>query len=269
MGEGPRFMQELGGIKDKADKNGQPKPVEIRSVETLFPGSPGEQTISQNKDIFFKRNTIKQLCPACAATALFSAQLTGAGCGAGHRVGMAGAGPLYIMPLGQTLWESVMLALCTGLEYPEEYPSEPKHLLAWVAPTQTSVNTTQTSTVKEIVPRLKMHPDHVYWPMSQRRELIAVEESGHCSVCERETGTLIRSLKTTGGGMLYAGGGWEHPHIPYSKPNKGEANSIKAKSHLAAYAHMIPFLVGRGGKKALQPPKVVSRIQASMARNSR
>ena len=69
--------------------------------------------------------------------------------------------------------------------------------------------------------------------------------------------------------MLYAGGGWEHPHIPYSKPNKGEANSIKAKSHLAAYAHMIPFLVGRGGKKALQPPKVVSRIQASMARNSR
>ena len=84
-GDGPCFMQD-------------PEPANhedaYRPIAWLFMDAPSENTEKQNRDLFVKRRGFKQLCPGCAAAALFTLQTHASSGGQGHFASLRGRGPL-------------------------------------------------------------------------------------------------------------------------------------------------------------------------------
>ena len=102
-GAGPRFMQDASLGADEGV---------VCDIGGLLIEAPGENTAKDNTDLFVKRGGIEQLCPHCAATALFTLQLNAPSGGAGHRTGLRGGGPLttlLLAPEGSSLWQHLWL----------------------------------------------------------------------------------------------------------------------------------------------------------------
>lgn len=95
--DGAAFMQDLS-LND-----GETKPVTALLID-----APGAKTRKDNLDHFIKGKDHETMCPACAATALFTLQINAPSGGQGHRVGLRGGGPLttLVMPAeADTLWQ--------------------------------------------------------------------------------------------------------------------------------------------------------------------
>ena len=84
QGEKGSFMQDFEPLEG-AGFNG---------IAELLIDSPGGNTVKENKDHFIKRGRVEQVCPCCAATALFSLQTNAPSGGQGHRTSLRGGGPL-------------------------------------------------------------------------------------------------------------------------------------------------------------------------------
>ena len=174
-GEGPRFMQDL----ERFDQGGtdKRKPAKKNSVASLLIDTPGDKTLKNNADHFIKRDRIEALCPACAATALFTLQINAPGGGAGHRTSLRGGGPLTTLvaldpegsELPDTLWHNLWLNVLPRTVRLTGNPvlTDPEHIFPWLA-------TTRTSNPKEggldTTPE-DAHPLQMYWAMPRRIRL--------------------------------------------------------------------------------------------------
>lgn len=83
-GDGPRFMQDFD-----VNMEGKENPIAALLIE-----APGEKTLKENADHFIKSETVKAICPACAAIALFTLQANAPSGGQGNRTSLRGGGPL-------------------------------------------------------------------------------------------------------------------------------------------------------------------------------
>lgn len=218
QGEKGSFMQDFEPLEG-AGFNG---------IAELLIDSPGGNTVKENKDHFIKRGRVEQVCPCCAATALFSLQTNAPSGGQGHRTSLRGGGPLTTLvildensDLPNDLWRSVWLNVLeqqtlntlTG----DKDNTELAAMFPWMAKTRTS----EKDTGKETTP-LDAHPLQMYWGMPRR---IRVEWqsplSGRCDLCNAVSDSLVTQYQSKNYGVNYVGA-WQHPLSPYSRSKTGD-----------------------------------------------
>ncbi|MEW6041434.1 MAG: type I-E CRISPR-associated protein Cse1/CasA, partial [Elusimicrobiota bacterium] len=198
-GDGPRFMQEVGLIKEKKQNN--------KTIDEMIIDMPGEQTLKLNKDHFIKRNTIGQLCPHCSTMALFTLQINAPSGGQGHLTGLRGGGPLSTLVYGNKIWETAWLNILEKSKFEnlanfEKNDDENK--FPWLTNNRNSEKGLMT-TPEDI------HPAQLYWA-TPRRIFIKFENSEHqtvCDLCDRVTEQVVKQYCTKPRGINYEGT-WRH-----------------------------------------------------------
>ena len=209
-GDGPRFMQDLD-IEDGARW----------TIDNLMIGMPEDTKISENTDWFIKRGTIRELCPECAAMALFTLQTNAPSGGRGHMTSLRGGGPMTSIILGPTLWQTVW-ANVIDREHgdDEESPAVAgdSRRFPWMGTLRTSEAGMPTT------PR-DAHPDQAFWAMP-RRLLLDFETAcpGTCDLCGAKTDRRITHYRTKPYGVKYAG--WVHPLSPYYRKDKDSTDLL-------------------------------------------
>lgn len=246
-GEGPRFMQDLTLSADEATLN---------PVAALFIDSPGENALRNNSDHFVKRGRIDNLCPACAATALFTLQTNAPSGGVGYRTGLRGGGPLTTLLLRQkpqSLWQDLWLNVLEGPLHRAHSGDAEKTALHFRFPWLRPIDQLQTG---EAISPAQVHPDHVFWAMPRRIRLDVDDvHAGECDVCGRHSNTLIRQFIAKNYGLNYKGA-WDHPLSPYYEA-KGDWLPLHPQPGGLGYRHWLAWLLGADDTKSRQRPSRV------------
>ncbi|MCG7850859.1 MAG: type I-E CRISPR-associated protein Cse1/CasA, partial [ANME-2 cluster archaeon] len=107
-GDGPRFMQDL-----------EPGEWKSNEIDKLLVEIPGDETIKDNADHFIKRDSVKRMCLACSAMALFTLQTNAPSGGKGYRTSLRGGGPLTTIVTGDTLWQTIWLNVLNESDFLE------------------------------------------------------------------------------------------------------------------------------------------------------
>jgi len=205
---GPAFMQDL-------DPLAQAEPVKIAR---LLIDNPGDKTVADSNDHFIHAGGVEHMCPACAATALFTLQINAPSGGAGHRVSVRGGGPLTALcvPGGKedevfSLWKR-----CWVNVLPKDFLGyrgfkQREDVMPWLGPTRTS----ETSGASDTTPA-QVHELQVYWSMPRRIRLDwSAAQAGVCDLCGEFSARCISQYRTQPWGVNYTGD-WVHPLTPYS-----------------------------------------------------
>ena len=259
-GDGPKFMQDY----DQLDVKG------FNMINALLIDSPGDNAIKKNTDHFIKRGRALELCPACAATALFTMQTNAPSGGQGHRVSLRGGGPLTTLvvldPKGSglryDLWRNLWLNIfekktirtMTG-NYSKK---EPADIFPWLAPTRTS----EKETGRETTP-LDVNPLQMYWGMPRRIRIDwKTVNSGCCGVCGLHSEKLVMRYITKNFGIDYFGA-WQHPLSPHFINDKGEVIPMHPQPGGLTYRHWL----GMTAEYESVKPALVARRFAKLAQN--
>lgn len=239
-GEGPAFLQDF----DLPD--GEAKPIAALLIE-----APGGKTLKDNLDHFIKRGSANQLCPSCAASALFTLQTNAPPGGVGHRVGLRGGGPLTTLVLPKasesTLWQKLWLNV-----FNQEDLQSANKLEAAVMPW---LGKTRTSEKGQVTTPADVHPLHAYWGMPRRIRLTETSETGFCDLCGQHAESLFREYRTKNYGTNYDGA-WQHPLTPYRHDIKkvNPPLSLKGQQGGLGYRHWLGLALqdDSNGDKAAQ-----------------
>jgi CRISPR system Cascade subunit CasA len=234
-------------------------------IPGLLIDSPGTNTISHNKDLFIKRGLIENLCPACAATALFTLQTNAPSGGQGHRTSLRGGGPLTTLLLvdpnseqatdiAATLWHDLWLNV---LDKDQKLAGNARakkrsDIYPWL-------DATRTSEKQQKISAQDVNPLQAYWGMP-RRVLIdhtALVE-GNCDVCGRHSSELRTQYFTHNYGMNYAED-FEHPLSPYRLDKNNQHFPLHPQPGGLAYRHWLSFLYGNPEQKNAVTPALVIR----------
>lgn len=180
-------------------------------IAALLIGSPPEDS---ETDLFIKQGSIKQLCPHCAAAALFSIQTDSPEGGRGYRTGLRGGGPLTTLVLGETLWQTCWLNVLEKTNWQvqgtESDDFEPTQRFPWLGKTRTS----EGKPPEGVTTPLDVPPEQQFWAMPRRLRLL--KEAGaaqDCDICGANSTELFRQIKTRNYGVNYQG--FEHPLSPH------------------------------------------------------
>ncbi|MFA4861676.1 type I-E CRISPR-associated protein Cse1/CasA [Methanoregula sp.] len=246
-GDGPRFMQDL----DLSEKEG-----ESNQIDHLLMEMPGAQTLDKNTDHFLKRDTVKQICISCCATALLTLQTNAPSGGRGHRTSVRGGGPLTTIVIGRTLWETIWLNVLTTDEF-FRYGNAAKNtdpdLFPWMGPTRTSEKSGHDTTSQHV------HPVQLFWGMPRRIRLGFENrpEKKPCDLCNRSDSRYVAQYLDKSYGINYKGG-WRHPLTPYSIDEKtGEYLPKHGQSGGISYRNWLGLVQNAGEKKYRTEPAVV------------
>jgi CRISPR system Cascade subunit CasA len=204
--EKPSFMQDFSALEG-----------ELLSVSNLLIEAPGGNTLKLNKDHFIKRGMVNQICPSCAAMALFTLQINAPAGGQGHRTSLRGGGPMtsLVWPMNPEtpLWRRLWLNVLTSEPMPEKKLSVNETLFPWCGITRTSEKADGMTTPEMVDKR------QVYWGMPRRIELDFTHLShGECDLCGLQDQELITGYRTKNYGIQYDG--WIHPLTPYRQDLK-------------------------------------------------
>jgi len=218
--DGPAFMQDF-------DLHTQ----DFIEIASLLVDAPGDKTISINKDHFVHRDRVRQVCYACAATALFTRQINAPSGGSGHDVSLRGGGPLTTRLIYEeayaNLWHKLWINvrpknnLMERLNFSDN-PSPNGTVFPWLAQARTSGPESGCETTPETA-----HPLQVYWSMPWRIRLeFADGEEGMCDLCGEVAERLVRRYQTMNYRVNYSGA-WIHPLSLYDyNPNEERPSSV-------------------------------------------
>ena len=250
-GDGPRFMQDTG-LGDEG--------VAINGIGALLIESPGEQTLKNNADHFVKRAQVQALCPACAATALFTLQLNAPSGGAGHRTGLRGGGPLTTLLLASgeaSLWQHLWLNVRDRPAFLTHGGSaeltDPQRSFPWLGPVEA------LQTLKGETAQAQVHPAHLFWAMPRRIRLdVSGVLGGACDICCRTGTALIGQCATKNYGLNYKGS-WSHPLSPYYETKEGWL-PVHPQPGGVGHRHWLAWVLGAPqAKSATRVAQVVAR----------
>ncbi|MDQ7832765.1 MAG: type I-E CRISPR-associated protein Cse1/CasA [Desulfovibrionaceae bacterium] len=259
FGERPLFLQDLTLTEDDVS---DPKPV-----GALLMDSPGENALGSNSDFFVKRDQPPdRLCPACAATALFTLQSYAPSGGAGHRVSLRGGGPLVTLNIFETLWKTVwsnVLPLnATDVEPLPESSAIGANVFAWLEACRDSSDGSQVH-AKDV------HFLHQYWGTPRRIVLLPEDEAAPlpCPLCGETGTTFVRRFLTKNYGYNY--GLFRHPLTPYRYhgADKGYL-TLKGVSEGHGYIHWPGFVYGEDTDKAVVPAQAVRHCRETLTLDS-
>lgn len=253
-------------MQDFEDFEGEAKPISALLID-----SPGAKALKDNTDHFIKRGEVNAICPACAATALYTLQTYAPSGGVGHRTSLRGGGPLTTLvvsdpqgsELAATLWRNVWLNVLdmprfTGF-YGKSDKDELKYIYPWLAVTRTSEPKTGCNTTMEDVNPLQM-----YWGIPRRIRINWQDtEVGHCDLCGSKTESLIKKYVTRNYGINYTGA-WQHPLSPhYIDAKTGEPMPVHAQPGGLSYRHWLGWAMG---SETVKSAKVVDAYREDTKR---
>lgn len=206
-GEGPRFLQELGGLDS-----------DVLSVDSMFIDSPGSKTAKDNADLSVRRNRYSCLARGSAAMALYTFQSFAPPGGRGNRTSMCGGGPLYAFvepSVSPTLWELIWANVPYGAALSGS--EEVSVALPWTENTRTS-NDGSTVSEPETAREHHQHPS-VWWGMPRRIILEFSDESEYCDLTSTVDARPVIGMRQVPYGINY--GAWQHPASPYYRQKEG------------------------------------------------
>ncbi|MDW7776037.1 MAG: type I-E CRISPR-associated protein Cse1/CasA [Methanosarcinales archaeon] len=241
-GDAPRFMQDFELNDGKSNE-----------IDKLLVEIPGDETIKDNADHFIKRDSVKRMCLACSAMALFTLQTNAPSGGKGHRVSLRGGGPLTTVIMGDTLWQTVWFNILNESDFLDNCGNslltEDAAIFPWMGPTRTSEDD-QLTTSEDA------HPAQMFWGMPRRIVLkFDSDETGNCDVCDCNSNNLVTNYVAKNYGTYY-GGSWRHTLTPYNISEKKELISIKGQPGGITFRHWLG-LVQNDRKKGGEPAKIV------------
>ncbi|TPE64800.1 type I-E CRISPR-associated protein Cse1/CasA [Sandaracinobacter neustonicus] len=183
LGDGPRFLQELGGLE------GEPNPPDM-----LFIDSAGANAVKKNADLMVHGGRYPALDLPTAAMALYLLQSHAPSGGAGNRTSLRGGGPMVTLvdPGTGRLWDMIWANV------PYRPQGEP-YTFPWMRPARTSER-------GEVLPPDAGDPLDAFFAMPRRLWLVAEGDV--------VTGVIQRPW---GGNYL----GWVHPLTPYYRVKEG------------------------------------------------
>lgn len=188
LGDGPRFLQDLEPLEDKA-----------RPPEMLFIDSAGDNAVNKNADLMVRRGRYDTLPLPLAAMALYTLQAFAPAGGRGNCTSMRGGGPMVtlVKPVEQGLWPLVWANVPRGNPLTEDQLSA----LPWMRPTETSepVNGKRRISVPPSDDPSRAAAE-IFFGQPRRLRLIA-EDGAVTGVVQRPWGTNYT--------------GWRHPLTPY------------------------------------------------------
>lgn len=207
--EGPAFMQDLRLPEDPKRK--------LKPIYWMTMGSPGKNTIDENKAHFIKDSNNFVLDVYWAAVALFQLQTVGPPDGGGHREGLCGSGPLVTLlsPMSKdmdyTLWAKIWINI-----FPEEFVASwngnnREKIFPWMKSTKSSTGDVFTYFDD-------LHPLSVYWSFPRRIRLTFKDKKCICSFSGNEVKKVGVEFDTFKHGTMYHNT-WVHPFVPYQIEN--------------------------------------------------
>lgn len=233
------FMQDLDELAGSS----------VNGIADLLIESPGGNTVKENKDHFIKRGRVEKMCPACAATALFTLQTNAPSGGQGHRTSLRGGGPLSTLAvfdeksdLASSLWRNIWLnvldqQLLTKLTGRHD-KTELSDIFPWLAPTRTSEKAGGVDTTP-----MDANPLQMYWGMPRRIRINwDTLQQGHCDVCDAYSEQLVSEYKTKNYGVNYTGA-WQHPLSPHSLSKTGDLLPQHAQPGGMTYQHWLKVAI--------------------------
>lgn len=254
LGDGPRFMQELGGVA------GDPNPV-----SGLFIEAPGGNAVTKNTDLFQKRGQLSTLSLPAAAMALFTLQAFAPAGGAGHRTSLRGGGPLttLVLPKDDTLWAKLWLNVPTGMPPLPEVDGGVS-IFPWLGPPRSSEKSARPLGFED------MHPLSAFWWVPRRITLdapVACEVSV-CAVTGEATDFAIKNYRTRPWGMNATGP--IHPLSPMyrNKPSDPEWLFVHPQPGGLGYNHWVDIVFAGKPDAMRRPAAIVSEIIAARAQAS-
>lgn len=252
LGDGPRFMQELGGVAGEASP-----------VSGLFIEAPGGNTVTKNADLFQKRGRLPVLSLPAAAMALFTLQAFAPAGGAGHRTSLRGGGPLttLVLPKEDTLWSRLWLNVPTGMPpWPEVGGGA--SVFPWLGSTRSSEKGAPALGFED------MHPLSAFWWVPRRIALdapVAVEDTV-CAITGEAADTVIMTYRTRPWGMNASGP--RHPLSPMyrTKPNDPEWLFVHPQPGGLGYQHWVDLVFAGAPEATRKPAAIVPEIMSARAR---
>lgn len=230
LGEGPRFLQERGGLDG-----------EVRPPDTLFIDSGGE-----GGALTVREGRYPALDLPLAAMALYAMQTQAPSGGRGNLTSLRGGGPMSVLvDPGRGLWPLVWANVPD--REPDERPATPDDL-PWMRRTVPSDRGAQHFPHQG-------HPAEVFFGMPRRFRLVA-EGDRVSGVIQRPSGTRYV--------------GWRHPLTPYyrQKPG-GEALPVRPRAGVFGYRHWLGVSVKAPGDLKELPQTVTAWHDRSMGREAR
>lgn len=219
LGEGPRFMQELGGLVG-----------DVRPAGTLFIDSGGE-----GGALTVREGRYPDLDLPMAAMALYAMQTQAPSGGRGNLTSLRGGGPMTVLVdpdpdrrsaggLWPLIWANV----------PDGKPASPS-VLPWMRRTVTS------ETGVQFFPH-QGDPAEVFFGMPRRLWLVAQND--------RVTGVIQRPS-----GTKYVG--WRHPLTPYYRQKAGEQPlPVRPRAGVFGYRHWLGIAAEQGSDLRERPATV-------------
>lgn len=243
-GDGPRFMQEWGGIGGEASP-----------VSGLFIEAPGANTEKNNADLFQKRGRFEALGLPAAAIALFTLQTYAPSGGAGHRTSMRGGGPLTTLVVpkaNDTLWARIWLNVPL-VDQPLPQIDGGPTVFPWLAPTRTSEKGKLPIDLEEL------HPLVAFWWMPRRIRL-DIEKSapdGLCDLTGEGTTRRVSQYRTTPWGMN--GASAAHPLSPIyrNKANDADWLFVHPQPGGLSYHHWVDLVFANKTAEATRRPAAI------------
>jgi len=243
-GDGARFLQ------DPALKND--KKAELVNSACLMAGSPGNKTVKQNTDIFFRDGSVEHLCPSCAAAALYNCQMSFGPPGKGH-FSSPYKGRIVTLMEGRNLWETVWLNVMPSSEFKdEEHTQRP---FPWLDPKKYMKEFTGfPKTGKPGWTPDKFPKYAAFWPMPGRFFLVFEKayrngETLSCDLCGEQSDVMVSQMRKKNRGISY-GPGWSLPWTPTYRSTQGNnVNSYPLGSDFVpstTYQHWTGLILQRG-----------------------
>ena len=244
LGDGPRFLQEHGGL------SGEAVPIEALLIDT--PGANGKK---KNADLLTHRARYPALGLPAAAMALYTLQAYAPAGGAGNQTSMRGGGPLTTLVIPQpaeggaelSLWHKVWANVL-----PVRRPVED---IATVCPwMRKGVVAGKISQPTDGDRASRFHPLHMFFGMPRRLWLLA--ETGRCALTSRE-GPVVTGFVQKPKGHDY--GLWDHVLTPYRRQKEG-AEPYTAKPSSARFRAGDWIAAAIGDPPLRSPAAVVRKI---------
>jgi len=254
FGDGPRFMQELGGVTGDASP-----------VSGLFIEAPGGNTVTKNTDLFQKRGQLSALSLPTAAMALFTLQAFAPSGGAGHRPSLRGGGPLttLVLPKEDTLWAKLWLNVPTGMP-PLPEADGGVSVFPWLGTARSVEKGTPALGFED------MHPLSAFWWVPRRimLDMPTPGEGGVCAITGEAMDVTIASYRTRPWGMSATGP--RHPLSPMyrTKPNDPEWLFVHPQPGGLGYNHWVDIVFAGTPDAMRRPAAIVSEIITARAQAS-
>ena len=234
--------------KDRQPDWSDPKPVSVLFVEV-----PSETNRTHFHHV---TDDTHQCCPSCCARGLITIPSFASSGGARIRPSINGVPPIYVLPSGTNLYESLVYSLVTPDFQPTIADPVRSDIAAWHR---------EASVRREAQMSSAGYLESLTFP-AHRVRLYPRAQPSHCTHCGAATQIVVGEVLFTMGHWLGEGSGiWDDPFVAFRRPRgKGKSTdsgpkAVRPEEGKALWREYSGLLLARGEEVQLRP-KVVRQL---------